>query len=216
MSAGLRIRSSRKSQGLTQKDLAALAGCSQQTIVDIEGRPDPSSRYLPAIVSALGEEMSYIQNGIGSPAGGPSGDLLPCLTPFEVAVGVLDGLDAAPQNDPRYSSPVPVSRLAFTMLVDTTMCSMGFDVSVGDVVFADPAAAVVSGSLVVCVAPGWNRAELRVVSEIRGQTYLSLDNFQDRFGCTIYRAASDYLSSDREDALLVAGVVVFMGRSALL
>ena len=36
MSAGARVREVRKARGLTQKVLAGKAGCSQQTIVDLE------------------------------------------------------------------------------------------------------------------------------------------------------------------------------------
>ena len=63
MSAGERIRDARKRRGITQKELADLVGCSQQTIVDIEGQDRPRSRFLSTIVRELHESLEWIENG---------------------------------------------------------------------------------------------------------------------------------------------------------
>ena len=65
MSPGARVREARKARGLTQKVLAKLAGCSQQTIVDLETGNVEWSRFMPAIADELGVSMHWIESGEG-------------------------------------------------------------------------------------------------------------------------------------------------------
>jgi len=219
MSAGKRICIARKRRGWTQKDLAALVGCAQQTIVDIEGQEAPQSRFLSRIISELGESIEWIERGLGSPAGSVvDANRLPHLDLETVALRSLDPAIDDQEIDSLYSSPVEMSRMAFTIGVDRmTAQVMRESVRVDDVLFVDPGAEPFPGHLVLALMPGWQRAELRILESSAGLHYLGADS--DRFGgslipCEVLRVRDEYLASGEGDLgpALIIGTVVFVGR----
>jgi len=61
---GTDVRRARKAMGLTQQQLAALAGCCGRTVSSFElGKNHPQRRVLTAIVKVLGEYLSEIAPG---------------------------------------------------------------------------------------------------------------------------------------------------------
>lgn len=58
-----RLRSARKSKGLTQQDLARLARVAQSTISDFERGRSSGSTELPALSKALGVSLDYLIYG---------------------------------------------------------------------------------------------------------------------------------------------------------
>ena len=219
MSAGERIRSARKRKGWTQGELAAEVGCSQQTIVDIEGRAQPQSRFLSAIVRALGENLEYIETGIGSPASTVNeSDSLPHFDLETVALRSLDSSYADDVIDSLYSAPTEVSSCAFTVVVDRMAAqTMSEVVSQGDVLFCDPMVPIEPGRYVLAIMPGWRRAELRELVSVAGSFYLAIvgDSWRDgAIPCTPYQIRDEYLSHSGglQEPALICGTVVFIGR----
>lgn len=219
MSVGERIRDARKRRGWTQKDLAERVGCSQQTIVDIEKQPTPQSRFLSRIVTELGESLEWIERGLGSPAGSVV-DIaaLPHLDLETVALRSLDPSQVDSSIDSLFSSPIEMSRMSFTVAVDRmTAQVMNESTKLDEILFVDPGVDPVPGRLVLCLMPGWERAELRMLESTGGRHYLGAES--DRFGdplqpCRAYRVREDYLAhdDDEQEPALVIGTVVFIGR----
>ena len=57
--AGLVIRTMRQAQGLTQRQLAALADVDHTMLSRVErGQVEPSSRWLKAVTDALGRNLA--------------------------------------------------------------------------------------------------------------------------------------------------------------
>lgn len=220
MSAGERIRIARKRRHWTQKDLAAAVGCSQQTVVDIENQPEPSSRFLSRIISALGESLEWIERGIGSPAGSVTdAGRLPHMDLETIALRALDPSQINREIDSLYACPVDMSRVSFTVSVDRmTAQLMAESVRLDDVLFVDPAAEPLPGRLVLALMPGWSRAELRELGTSGGRHFLVAET--DRFGpalihCRAIRPLDDYLDADGsagDSPALIIGTVVFLGR----
>jgi transcriptional regulator with XRE-family HTH domain len=223
-SAGERIRLARKRKGWTQKDLAEAVGCSQQTIVDIEGAEEPRSRFLTAIVRSLGESLEWIEAGVGGPASG-NGDLALLLPHYDFEVAALRALDPTAVDhviDALYQAPVEMSSASFTVGVDRmTARLMPEAVQVDDVLFVDPLADPQPGRMVLAVMPGWDRAELRALVSSAGQRFLGIeaqDMGETLVPCTPYRTAPEFLDhravteGGAPDPALIVGVVVFIGR----
>lgn len=219
MSTGDRIRDARKRRGITQKELADLVGCSQQTIVDIESQDQPRSRFISAIVRELGESLEWIETGLGSPAG--SVVVSRNLPHFSLEIAGCRALDAALVNheiDALYASPVEVSGMAFTVSVDRmTAVMMSDHVREDEVLFVDPGAPPYLGRLVLAVMPGWDRAEVRVLSSTGGRHFLEVDSetYAPRLvPCKVYRSPDEYRAHTDEDVppALICGTVVFVGR----
>jgi len=61
MTTAERIIKARSAAKLSQRDLAKIAGCSQQTICDIEH--GARSKYLPEIARALGVTVEWLVFG---------------------------------------------------------------------------------------------------------------------------------------------------------
>lgn len=217
MSGGHRLKASRKRRGLTQKELAAAVGCSQQTVVDIESQKHPASRFLSKIVRELGESLEWIESGLGSPAGATLDST--SLPHFDLEIAGLRAIDPRyidAQIDSLYSAPVDMSVQSYTVGVDRmTSQVMDKTVRADDVLYVDVLAVPVPGSLILVVMPGWERAELRQLGYSAGAHFLNADS--DRFGpstvaCTIYRAQEEYMQHKGEFPALVVGRVVFIGR----
>jgi transcriptional regulator with XRE-family HTH domain len=221
--AGERIRAARKRKGMTQKGLAEAVGCSQQTVVDIESQEAPRSRFLSAIVRTLGESLEWIESGTGGPSGGDYDAVhLPHYDLETAALRCLDPAAADCAIDTLYASPVQVSRLGFTVGVDTMTARLLPETArVDDVLFVDPLADPAPGRLVLAVMPGWDRAELRWLLSAGGTKALAVevDDFGPRMvPCVPYRSRDDFLdhgnvtSDDAPSPALLVGVVVFIGR----
>lgn len=182
---GSRVKAARQRAGLTQTELAQAAGCSQQTIVDIESR-SRTSKFMPAIARALGESVDWFETGDGRSA---SGSLL-------VPHYDLDGL----AQDP----PVPIDRLwgavdpqvvSFTAGIDaaTVARSNGF-LAPGDVVFCQEPQGSRSSWAVVWAA-GWPKAELVRLATSEGREFMGPPD-----GNRIDLATEVVLAGSREEA----------------
>lgn len=220
MSGGHRLKASRKRRGLTQKELAAAVGCSQQTVVDIESQQQPASRFLSKIVRELGESLEWIESGLGSPAGATLDST--SLPHFDLEMAGLRAIDPRyidAQVDSLYSPPLEASVQMYTVGVDRmTSQVMNKTVRADDVLFVDVLAVPSPGSLILVVMPGWERAELRQLGYSSGAYFLNADS--DRFGPStvevkIYRSQEEYMAHVGDDLpALVCGRVVFIGREA--
>ncbi|MEM0953325.1 MAG: helix-turn-helix transcriptional regulator [Pseudomonadota bacterium] len=216
---GTRIRDARKRKGWRQEDLAAEVGCSQQTIVDIEGQEDPKSRFLSAIVLALGETMEWIMWGVGAPHGRGEVDST-ALPHYDLEAAALQALEPAlveSEIDALYSPPVHMSRVAYTVGVDrSTAEAMDQQVRQGDVLFVDPALEPEYGRLALVVMPGWDRAELRVLENVNGRRFFTMDSEafgERRIAVAPYRTLDEYRAHEGDlPPGLIVGVVVFVGR----
>ena len=221
MSTGNRIRDARKRRGITQKELADLVGCSQQTIVDIEGQLNPRSRFMSAVVRELGESLEWIETGLGTPVGSVVVSRnLPHFCLEKAGRRALDSSIVDHEIDALYASPVEVSGMAFTVSVDRMSAVMlGDHVSDGEVLFIDPKAAPYLGRMVLVVMPGCDRAEVRVLSSTGGHHFLEIDSemYPPRLtACQVYRVVDEYLAhtDDGVPPALICGTVVFIGREA--
>lgn len=219
MSAGHRIRDARKRIGITQKELAKRIGCSQQTIVDIEGQEQPRSRFLSAVVRELGESLEWIETGLGAPTGSVVVSRnLPHFCLETVGRRALDSALVNHESEAFYASPVEVSGMAYTVAVDRMSAVMMDDhLREDEVLFVDPMAPPYLGRLVLVVMPGWDRAEVRLLSSTGGRHFLEVDSdlYPPRLNaCQVYRVADEYMAHTDDDVppALICGTVVFIGR----
>lgn len=182
---GSRVKAARQRAWLTQTELAQAAGCSQQTIVDIESR-SRSSKFLPAIARALGESADWFETGDGRSAS----SLL--LVPHYDLYGLA--------QDP----PVPIDRLwgspdpgvvSFTVAIDaaTVARSSGF-LALGDVVFCQEPLGSRSSWAVVWAAD-WPKAELVRLAVAEGREFMGPPD-----GNRIDLATEVVLAESREEA----------------
>ena len=160
---GARVRMVRRRQGMTQKELAQLAGCSQQTIVDIETQ-NTRSKYLPAIARALGESLDWMETGEG---GTHSADRLPHYDLWALAhapTAPVDRLFADPVGDATYTVSVDAATAArsggYLRELDALVCRT--------MEAFDPA-----HSWFIAWAPGWKRASVCRIAEVEGELYLA-------------------------------------------
>ena len=65
MTFGERVKAERRTQGLTQANLALLAKMRQQTVQKIESRKAVRSQYAVAIANALDVHVTWLLDGIG-------------------------------------------------------------------------------------------------------------------------------------------------------
>ncbi len=166
---GARLRMVRRRQAMTQKELASAAGCSQQTIVDIETL-GTRSRYLPAIARALGESIDWLETGTGlSPT---QAELLPHYDLWSLATAPEAPIDKL-FADPWARSPEEPGRV-FTVSVDAGAASRS-----GGMLRELDALVCVGGSdrtragWWIAWAAGWGKAEIYRVVESEGQLFLS-------------------------------------------
>lgn len=160
---GARVRMVRRRQGMTQKELAQLAGCSQQTIVDVETQ-NTRSKYLPAIARALGESLDWLETGQG---GAHSAERLPHYDLWALAhapTAPVDRLFADPVGDATYTVSVDAATAArsggLLRELDALVCraTNTFDVA---------------RSWFIAWAPGWKRASVCRIAEVEGSLYLA-------------------------------------------
>lgn len=197
---GSRVKAARLRAGLTQTELAQAAGCSQQTIVDIEAR-SRTSRFLPAIARALGESVDWFETGDGRSAS--QGLLVPHYD-----------LDGAAQ-DP----PVPVDRLwgapdpgqvSFTVAIDsaTVTRSSGF-LQPGDVIFCQEPIGARSAWAVIW-SGGWTKAEVVRLAVSEGRIFMGPPNGREtEFATEVVLAGSrdEAAAAVRGDGPLVVWIV---------
>jgi hypothetical protein len=170
-------------------------------------------------VRELHESLEWIENGRGSPVGSVVVSRnLPHFCLETAGRRVLDTSLVDHEIDALYASPVEVSGMAFTVAVDRmTAAMMGDHVREEEVLFVDPAAPPYLGRLVLVVMPGWDRAEVRVLSSTGGRHYLEVDSemYPPRLlPCVVHRRVEDYHAHTNEDLppALIVGTVVFVGR----
>jgi len=221
---GERVRLARKRRGWTQGDLASRAGCSQQTIGDIEKDKTPTSGRLPAIIEALGEDHRWIVSGIGAPAasGSPAGAVEAQVLPhYDVEAAGLRAIDPANVDaalDYLYSNPIPMSRGAFTVEVDANQAASLAELSAGDVLWVDPAAECGPGCLLMAVVPGSDFAQVFRYGSSFGDRFLSWDDpvkGASQRPCVLYKSYAEFADHDplsEKTAALNVGRVVFYGR----
>ena len=218
MSAGDRVKHARKSMQMTQKTLAKLAGCSQQTIVDLETGNVTWSRFMPVIADELGVSLHWVETGEG-PRGRPgkSHGAVPIVQWDFFTHAAVTGEDVE-VIDWAEGCPVDNSGSTVVVIVDeSTAFTMGKQVTVGDWLFVDRA--VHSDGLVIVMMPGWERAEVRELLTSGTSKYLRQANPPGAEALPIsactdlkeYRAMSDAeFPADLPPALLL-GRVVFQG-----
>lgn len=166
---GARVRLVRRRQQMTQKQLAAAAGCSQQTIVDIE-TVGTRSRYLPAIARALGESVDWLETGAGvSPT---TAELLPHYDLWALATAPEAPVDRL-FADPWARSPEERGKV-FTVSVDAAAASRsGGMLRELDALVCVAAKGSVRPGWWIAWAAGWGKAEIYRLVESEGVLYLS-------------------------------------------
>lgn len=227
MAAGDRVKNARKSMGMTQKTLAKLAGCSQQTIVDLETGNVTWSRFMPVIADELGVSLHWVETGEGPrERPGKSQGAVPIVQWDFFAHAALTGEDSE-VIDWAEGCPVDNSGSTVVVIVDeSTAFGMAGQVAVGDWLFVDRAN--MSDGLVVVMMPGWERAEVRELLTSGTHKYLRQSNpampeAQLVTACTTlkdYQALADAESQSRasgnipadEAPALLLGRVVFQGQ----
>ena len=218
MLIGDRIRSVRKKKNLTQGELAVLAGCSQQTIVDIEGKRNEKSRYFLSIAKALEVSAEYLETGVGSNLM-PSADmLLPQVDFRTVAEAALNPDHDFGAIDHLYRAPIPMSQGSFTVAVDREVVQLFPNIPADSILFVDPAVASTNHGRALVLMDGWRKAEVRTLTFIGEACYL--DVHSDRFSnkpleVTLYTNLTDYLAnidSPVRPAALMCGYIVFIGK----
>lgn len=166
---GARVKLVRRRQQMTQKELAKAAGCSQQTIVDIETL-GTRSRYLPAIARALGESVDWLETGSGvSPT---TAELLPHFDLWALATAPEAPVDKL-FADPWARSPEQPGRV-FTVSVDAAAAarSGGLLRELDALVCVSVSGTPRPGWWIVWSA-GWGKAEIYRLVESEGVFYLS-------------------------------------------
>lgn len=163
---GARVKASRVRAGLTQQELAQAAGCSQQTIVDIEARSS-RSKFLPAIARVLRESVDYFETGAGSSVAASL--LLPHFDLYALA-------DEHPIPVDRIFGPVDPSEPCFTLAVDaaTVQRSQGY-LDTRDVVYCTAPRGTHSAWVVAWMF-GWVKAEVCRLAVSEGSVYLCPPN----------------------------------------
>lgn len=221
-SAGERIKMARKRRGFTQQELAAEVGCSQQTVVDIEKQERPRSGHLVDIIMALGETNEWLIGGVGGPVSVESdGDRLPHFDLQEVASRDLAFAGADRAIDYLFRPPVPMSRMAFTVDAPIDDLSAWLGADSGDVFFVDPVVEVDEDALVLVALPGDDGLLVgcRSVFWKDGGFLLASGRSDHGLRSVIsvapYRDRSEFDSHSDPEVMpaLIAGVVVFIGRS---
>lgn len=216
---GARIRTLRRGRGITQKELAKIAGCSQQTILDLELGNVVWSRFLPAIAEALGVSLHWLETGSG-PRDRPGANqgAVPVVQWEYFAQAALAG-EPPPATD--WLDGCPVRHTGSVVMVvadDATGFAMAERVAVGDWLFVDTARH--NDGLVVVIMAGWQRAELRELTSAGGCQYLQTANPRlpdDVLAVQVHTRREVYaqaLQTPRQERLpaLVLGRVVFRGR----
>jgi DNA-binding XRE family transcriptional regulator len=175
-SVAYRVRSIRRSAGITQKECARLAGCSQQTIVDVEAGRVNHSRFVGDIARALNVGLHWLETGQGARdrPGRTQGKVavvgwdyfLPAAQDSTTAPAATDRLDSCPvANSGDMAMVIVDERTSFTMLGKVVL---------GEWLFVDMQRR--DDGLVVVVMPGWQRAELRELTTIGGRRFLVVAN----------------------------------------
>lgn len=166
-SIGARVRAVRRRQSISQKQLAALAGCSQQTIVDVETQ-GTRSKFLPAIARALGESLDWLETGSGAAPGAQ--DRLPHFD--------LWSLPTHPEAPIDRIFVDPTGRGTFTVSVDAaTAARSGGLLRAQDALVCRPlldhAPSAPLPQWVIAWAPMWRKAEIARLGESEGTLYLA-------------------------------------------
>lgn len=165
---GSRVKAARVRANMTQVELAKVAGCSQQTIVDIEARSS-RSKFLPAIARALKESLEWFESGEGSEASAA------LLVPHYDLYG-LAAEHPVPLDRLRWFGAVDPQHVSFTVAVDsgTVARSKGY-LDPGDVVFCSPPDGTLAPWVIAWVRD-WPKAELCRLAVSEGHTYLCSPN----------------------------------------
>ena len=197
---GSRVKAARLRSGLTQTELAQAAGCSQQTIVDIEAR-SRTSRFLPAIARALGESVDWFETGDGRSASQW------LLVPHYDLYGLAQ--DPPVPIDRLWSSPDP-SVVSFTVAIDSaTVARAGGYLETTDVVFCQEAIGARSAWAVVW-SGGWTKAEIVRLAVSEGRVYMGPPNGREAsFATEVVLASSrdEAAAAVRGDGPLVVWIV---------
>lgn len=175
-SAGTRVKEARKARGMTQKALATSAGCSQQTIVDLERENVTWSRFMPAIADELGLSLHWIETGQGprERTGRGQGAVPIVQWDFFTHAAAL-GEDNARVIDWAEGCAVDNSGSVVVVIVDDAVeFAMGEVVSAGDWLFIDRKSQ--GDGLVVVMMPGWARAEIRELVTVGTSAFLRQSN----------------------------------------
>lgn len=153
MSIAERVKALRTEKGLTQTELAFIAGTTQQSIVNLEAGVTKRPRFLPELAVALDCDVDYLLGGVGSPSKSRSPSksgsrALPILYDYQVGLWAsnstaseLSGVTEYVQTNLKISK----SSFAFTIKDD----AMRPDFNEGDVVICDPDESPTPGDFVM-------------------------------------------------------------------
>jgi transcriptional regulator with XRE-family HTH domain len=215
---GMRLRSERKRQRITQRAVAKAVGCAQQTVLDIENGHVEWSRFLPEIASHIGVSLAYLETGEG-PTDRPetAGTPVPVVTwdYFDERVKQTLPLEATDWLD---GCPVRHSGELVAVIADEASAfAMKGTVRQNDWLFVDLGRADVG--LLVCMMAGWHRAELRELTSMGGKHYLQSSNPalpQQLLPVSAFTNRDEYMAALQvpgQDTLpcLVLGRVIFQG-----
>lgn len=211
-----RLRALRKAAGLTQKELADKAGCSQQTLVDLEGGRAAWSRFMPAIAEALDTSVEYLQTGEGRNSPVSRQGAIPIVAWPDLGSAALSGSEPDAVD---WVECAPVEHSGDTVVCiadDSVAFGMGGTIQAGEWLFIDRAESD-SGGLMAVLLPGWQRPEIRELTLSGGSVYLRSPNaaLGDE-EVAAYRSAQEYLQAAEIGGLspvpaLVLGRVIFRG-----
>lgn len=161
MAYGERLKATRIKRGFTQHELADRVGVSESTIRKLEKDSRLTKSHFK-IASVLQCDPAWLYSG--EKTSFDSGELnysAPMLNVEQVCILMEDSsitsssFNSFPVNR---ASSFPLSQRAFSVRVDSPVNEP--DLKLNDIVFIDPDAEVVSGSIVALLVPGESRLEL--------------------------------------------------------
>jgi DNA-binding XRE family transcriptional regulator len=212
------LKQARIRRGLLQKDLATQAGCSQQTVVDIESGKIKKSKYLPEVCAVLGLDYDLLMaDEVGSANElilRDFGSPVPVVSHEQVVHwcmgAVLDVSEAR-----HLPCPVPHSKRTFALQASGK--SMEPVICHGDFVHVDPDVTCQSGDI-ACLFIGTIKAPVfRKVFQEGAQWYAVTESTGAQTVLQSARSLDDMMSADLEgmtgDPLAyIAGKVLYSGR----
>jgi transcriptional regulator with XRE-family HTH domain len=222
-SIGKRVRLQRLNKNITQKELARLCGCSQQTVVDLETARVIYSRFTAVMAEHLGVSLHWLETGEGSrERAGPSQGRV-AVVGWEYYLGDVSGVQNAQHQVTDWLENCPVDHSGDTVMtiVDERIAFvMSGRVRSGEWLYVDRKRH--DDGLVVVLMPGWNRAELRELTTIGGRRFLASTNpdVPDRLvACDVTTAYAEFdkatkaaeANPENTPPALVIGRVIFRG-----
>ncbi|EGI73239.1 regulatory protein Cro [Pseudoalteromonas distincta] len=179
MSVGERIKKRRVELGLTQANLAELAGIIQQSLQKIESGSTKNPRNLKALADALDCTPEFLQFGIAESINSnvsPGPDIKSTVPLISwVQAGAWSEINEIRECDAeRFMCPVNASSKTFALRVQGVSMEPKF--YEGDLIFVDPEAECIHGSYVVARLDDDNHATFKQLIIESGHKFLKAAN----------------------------------------